>query len=164
MLLNGVLDVFNPSGTRQVPLDKFFRGPGETNLEPGDIATSLQLPLPPPGIIGKYYKLGRNRASDLSIVGVTGIGHPDATTTSGFRIRLALASVAPIPLEVKEVESILGSSPITPELIETAAQAAMEACNPIDDVRASAQYRKLMVRNISRIVLMEIWSSLQGPE
>jgi len=161
MLLDGVLNVFSPTGVRQEPLNNFFRGPGETNLKLGEIVTALQLPLPPQGIVGKYFKLGRNKASDLSIVGVTVVGYPDADSVSGFRIRLALASVAPVPLVVKEVETLLGSTPITTQLLETAAQAAMDACTPIDDVRASARYRKLMVRNLSRKVLADVWTALQ---
>ena len=161
MLLDGVLDIFSPAGNRQVPLINFFRGPGDTILDTGEFVTSLQLPIPPAGTIGKYYKLGRNKASDLSIVGVTGLGHPDKTKSSGFRLRLALASVAPTPIEVKEVESLLGDSQINSQQIDTAAQLAMDACNPIDDVRASAKYRKLMVRNISRTVLSDIWSALR---
>jgi len=161
LLLDGVLNVYGPAGVRQEPLNNFFRGPGETNLKPGDIVTTLQLPNPPQGMVGKYFKLGRNKASDLSIVGVTVAGYPDTDSVSGFRIRLALASVAPVPLEVKEVETLLGSTPITSQLLETAAQTAMDACTPIDDVRASARYRKLMVRNISRKVLDDVWSALQ---
>ena len=161
MLLDGVLNVYSPSGVRQEPLDNFFLGPGETNIKPGDIVTSLHLPLPPQGMVGKYFKLGRNKASDLSIVGVTGVGYPDTDSISGFRIRLALASVAPVPLEVKEVDTLLSGSDITSQLLETAAQAAMDACVPIDDVRASARYRKLMVKNLSRKVLTEVWAALQ---
>ena len=160
MLLDGVLNVFSDSGIRQEPLKDFFRGPGVTILQPGDIVTSLQLPIPPNGMVGKYFKLGRNKASDLSIVGVTAIGYPDPELVSGFRIKLALASVAPVPLEVTEVETLLGNAPITSQLIEEASQTAMDACTPIDDVRASARYRKLMVKNLSRKVLTDVFSAL----
>ena len=160
MLLDGVLNVFSDSGIRQEPLKDFFQGPGETNLQPGDIVTSLQLPIPPNGMVGKYYKLGRNKASDLSIVGVTAIGYPDPELVSGFRIKLALASVAPVPLEVTEVETLLGNAKITSQRIEEASQTAMDACTPIDDVRASARYRKLMVKNLSKKVLTDVFSAL----
>jgi CO/xanthine dehydrogenase FAD-binding subunit len=62
---------------------------------------------------------------------------------------------------VKEVETLLENTPITKQLLDTAAQAAMDACTPIDDVRASARYRRLMVRNLSRKVLVDVWSALQ---
>jgi carbon-monoxide dehydrogenase medium subunit len=160
LLLDGVLNVFSDSGIRQETLKDFFRGPGLTILKPGDIVTSLQLPIPPNGMVGKYFKLGRNKASDLSIVGLTAIGYPDPELVSGFRLKLALASVAPVPLEVTEVETLLGSAPITSQLIEEASQAAVDACKPIDDVRASARYRKLMVKNLSRKVLSDLFSAL----
>jgi CO/xanthine dehydrogenase FAD-binding subunit len=75
---------------------------------------------------------------------------------------LALASVAPIPLTPKLVESILADQPITPTSIAEAADAAMEACAPIDDVRGSARYRRLMVRNLTRKAVTEVWERLVG--
>jgi CO/xanthine dehydrogenase FAD-binding subunit len=109
---------------------------------------------------GKYIKLGRNRASDLAIVGVTAIGYPDNGTGSGYSMKLALASVAPVPLVVDRVEEILGQNPITEETLSEAAQAAMDACTPIDDVRGSARYRKYMVRNLSLKALKNVWEKL----
>ena len=149
LLLEGVLNVHGETGTRQEPLNGFFSGPGDTKLGEGDIVTSIQFPVPSKGLQGKYIKLGRNKLSDLAIVGVTAIGFPSGTLPSGFIMRLALASVAPVPLVVDRVESILGGAPITGKRLAEAAQGAMDACTPIDDVRASAQYRKLMVRNLS---------------
>ena len=95
---DGVLHVYGPDGYRDEPLNAFFKGPGKTNLKPGDIATSLFLPLPPQGHAARYIKLGRNRLGDLALVGVTALGYPDASAASGFRFRIALASVAPVPL------------------------------------------------------------------
>ncbi|MGW8225619.1 MAG: FAD binding domain-containing protein, partial [Anaerolineales bacterium] len=71
LLLDGVLTIFGAQGERQVPLSDFFLGPGHTILEPGDIVSSIHFPLPKEGIKGRYLKLGRNKLSDLSIVGVT---------------------------------------------------------------------------------------------
>lgn len=160
MLLGGVLNVSGIEGTRQEPLATFFRGPGETILNPGDIVTAIQFPLPPTGLVGKYLKLGRNQLSDLAIVGVTAIGYPDQSTASGYRFKLALASVAPVPLVVPQAEAILAER-IDQEAITSAAQAAMDACSPIDDVRASARYRKWMVRNLSQSALSKVWHALQ---
>jgi len=160
LLLDAILNIHGLAGERQEPLAAIFLGPGNTSLQPGDIVTSIQFPLPPPGLIGTYIKLGRNKASDLSIVGVTAIGYPDETVLSGYRFRLALASVAPVPLLVQRVEDILSSQPITEDAFIEAAHAAMEDCTPIDDVRASARYRKLMARNLSLRALKEVWHGL----
>jgi carbon-monoxide dehydrogenase medium subunit len=161
LLLDGELNVHGVNGPRQEPLKDFFSGPGDTKLKHGDIVTSIRFPIPPEGLKGTYIKLGRNRLSDLAIVGVTVIGFPSENLPSGYNFRLALASVAPVPLVVDRVEGILGSEVITDERLAAAAQAAMDACTPIDDVRASAQYRKMMLRNLSFRALTEIWNKVK---
>lgn len=161
LLLDGELQIHGEKEARNEPLRSFFSGPGETTLTQGDIVTSIHFPIPPEGLSGKYIKLGRNRLSDLAIVGVTTIGFRNEIWPSGYTMRLALASVAPVPLVVDRVESILGSTAINDETLAEAAQAAMDACTPIDDVRASAHYRKLMVRNLSLKALTEVWDRVK---
>jgi carbon-monoxide dehydrogenase medium subunit len=148
-------------GLRQEHLNGFFLGPGKTTLKPGDIVTAIHFPLPPKGSAGRYLKLGRNALSDLSIVGVTAFGYPDASLSSGYRIRLALASVAPVPLLVLQVEELLATNPITPDTIQEAARLAAESCTPIDDVRGSARYRVQMVRNLTAKALSDVWEKLR---
>jgi carbon-monoxide dehydrogenase medium subunit len=162
LLLDAVLNVHGPDGTREEPLNTLFLGPGKTRLRPGDIVTSVRLPVPPTGMRGKYIKLGRNRKSDLAIVGVTALGWHDSTLPSRLRIRLALASVAPVPLIVDAVEAILAEKKIDEEDIAEAAEAAMQACEPIDDVRGSARYRRYMVRNLSARALTQLWHALKS--
>lgn len=161
LLLDGVLNIHGEDGKRQVPLNAFFLAPGTTVLRAGDIVTSIAFPLPVPGQVGRYIKLGRNEASDLAIVGVTVLSYPDKSVPSGYRFKLALASVAPVPLLVGQVETILAEKPISEQALNEAAQAAMQACNPIDDVRASAKYRKIMVRNLSLKALREVWQRVK---
>jgi carbon-monoxide dehydrogenase medium subunit len=162
LVLDGVLHVHGVQGTRQVRLESFFLGPGKTTLEAGDVVTAIHLPLPPKRYAGVYLKLGRNQLSDLSIVGVTALVHPDSSCPSGYRFRLALASVAPVPLVPVEAERHLASHPITPEVLHEAAQLAADACSPIDDVRGSARYRRLMVRNLTATALQQVWSQVTG--
>lgn len=161
LVFNGVLHIHGVNGPRQEPLAEFFLGPGKTTLKPGDVVTAIHLPLPPKGCAGMYLKLGRNKLSDLSIVGITVLGYPDSSLPSGYRFRLALASVAPVPLVPTQAETYLANQPITPESIRAAAHLAAEACAPIDDVRGSARYRKEMVRNLSAKALTEVWEKLK---
>lgn len=161
MVYGGVLTVHGVDGFRQVPLEGFFVGPGKTVLRPGDIVTAISFSLPPNGSVGRYIKLGRNAISDLAIVGITVLGFPDDKAASGYRFRIALASVAPVPLRATLAEEILASRRIIEEAIPQAAQAAMEACSPIDDVRASARYRRFMVRNLARQALLDVWQQVR---
>jgi CO/xanthine dehydrogenase FAD-binding subunit len=163
LVYDGLLDIHGVDGPRQEPLTAFFLGPGKTTLKPGDIVTSINLPLPPAGCRGTYLKLGRNKISDLSIVGVTAFGWPDAQVPSGHRFRLALASVAPVPLLVFDIEPFLADQAINPQVLQEAARLAAEACSPIDDVRGSARYRWHMVKNLSARALNDVWKKLHGP-
>jgi aerobic carbon-monoxide dehydrogenase medium subunit len=149
LVFQGMLSVYGIQGLRQERLSTFFLGPGKTRLQPGDIVTSLHFPLPPPGSKGIYLKLGRNQLSDLAIVGVTVLGYPDSSSISGFRFRIALASVAPVPLLASQAEIYLAEHALSPETLHQAARLAAEACSPIDDVRGSARYRRAMVRNLT---------------
>lgn len=161
LLFDGVLQIHGVNGLRQESLSKFFLGPGKTTMKPGDVVTAIHFPIPPKGCQGTYLKLGRNKLSDLCIVGVTAVGYPDSTLKSGYRFRLALASVAPVPLVVTDVETYLGNQAITPEALQEAARLAGQACTPIDDVRGGARYRKQMAKNLSAKALSEVWEKLK---
>jgi carbon-monoxide dehydrogenase medium subunit len=160
LALGGVLTVHGVDGYREEPLAGFFLSPGKTKLRSGDIVTAIQFPPPRPGSAGKYIKLGRNTKSDLAIVGVTVLGYPDGGTSSGYRFHIVLASVAPTPLTAVAAEETLSAYPAGAEAFKQAAQLAEEACNPIDDVRGSARYRKAMVRKLTERALSSIWTSL----
>lgn len=157
---DGVLNVHGVDGKRSIPLNAFFLAPGRTVLKPGDVVTSISFPIPPKGAVGVYKKLGRNTISDLSIVGVTVLGYPHPASPSGYRFKIALASVAPTPFEALKAEAVLSESKISAESLAKAADTAMEAVTPIDDVRGSARYRKYMVRNLTREALTDVWTKL----
>jgi CO/xanthine dehydrogenase FAD-binding subunit len=160
IVLGAKLHVFNAKGQRTEWLHSFFTGPGKTVLQPGDIVTAISFPTPPSNCGGRYLKLGRNKVGDLAIVGVTVLGYPDASVPSGFRFKIALASVAPIPLVPARAEAVLAEKEINETTIAEAARFAMDACTPIDDVRGGARYRKYMVRNMTRQALSDVWACL----
>jgi len=162
LVLAGRLNVHGPEGLHRIDLVDFFTGPGKTVLQPGDIVTSIEFSPPPEPAAGTYIKLGRNTWSDLSIVGVTAYAFKDPGTASGFRFRLALASVAPVPLLVSAVEQYLAGQPASPWAFSQAAGLAEAACNPIDDVRGSARYRKTMVRKLTEKALQTTWDRLNA--
>jgi carbon-monoxide dehydrogenase medium subunit len=161
IVLGGVLQVHGVNGRFQRPLTNFFKGPGKTALNPGDIVTAITFPVLPAGSVGRYRKLGRNALGDLAIVGVTVFAYPDEKRPSGFTFRLALDSVAPIPLVPVEAEALLANQPISEESINQAAHAAMNACTPISDTRGSARYRKQMVRNLTRQAVTDVWNTVR---
>ena len=161
LVLDAQVRVHGVDGDRveALPLRAFFKGPGKTVLQPGELVTAIEFPIAPKGAQGKYIKLGRNAIGDLAIVGVTAFGYPDGAAASGYRFLVALASVAPTPLLLDM--ALLRERPIGAATIHDAAEFAMNAVTPIDDVRGSARYRKLMVRNMTRKALMDVWEKIR---
>jgi carbon-monoxide dehydrogenase medium subunit len=147
-------------GERHIPATEFFLDVGKNALAPGEFLVRIDLPNPPAGWTGRYLKLGRNAQGDLAIVGVAAVGYPDDTAASGYRFRIALASVAPTPIRVPEAEHILAQDPVTDQSLSAAAIAARDTARPIDDVRASARYRQEMVNVLTRRALDDVWTRL----
>lgn len=160
LLFEAAIVLYGPHGERQVPAAAFFLGPGRTAMQPGEFMTAIRFPPPPHGAAGRYLKLGRNKAGDLAIAGVAVLGCADPSVPSGYRFRVGLASVAPVPLRAQEAEAELASSPPGEETFAAAAAKAAAAASPIDDVRASAAYRRAMVRNLTLRALRDVWARL----
>jgi CO/xanthine dehydrogenase FAD-binding subunit len=143
-----VAHVVGPAGRREVPLEEFWEGPGQTVLRPGEWVEAVGLPPPPPHG-GCYLKLGRTLGVDLAVAGV-------AALVSDAGVRLAAASVAPTPRRLRPVEAVLsaaapGSRPeIGPAMAATIA--------PIDDARATAAYRQAMTVVLAR----RAWETAQA--
>jgi carbon-monoxide dehydrogenase medium subunit len=162
LVLGGRMVLYGPDGEREVPAEEFFLGPGKTAMQAGELMTAIRFPVPPTGSGGRYLKLGRNKIGDLSIVGVAIFGFPDGAAPSGYRFRIALASVAPVPLRTLAAEEVLAANSPGEETFTLAAEKAAEAATPIDDVRASAAYRKSMVRNLTLRGLRDVWGQLHN--
>ncbi|MEE8390456.1 MAG: xanthine dehydrogenase family protein subunit M [Anaerolineae bacterium] len=161
LVLEGQIVLYGPDGERKVPADEFFLGPGKTDIRAGELMTAIRFPISPAGAAGKYLKLGRNKAGDLAIVGVAVFGFSDSTVPSGYRFHIGLASVAPVPLRALGAERVLAENPPGEDAFTLAAEKAMEAATPIDDVRASAVYRKAMVRSLTLRGLRKVWEQLR---
>ncbi|MCP4540862.1 MAG: xanthine dehydrogenase family protein subunit M [Chloroflexi bacterium] len=162
LVLEGSIVLHGQSGERVVPASDFFMGPGQTAIQAGELMTAIRFPAPPIGAEGKYIKLGRNKAGDLAIAGVAVLGFPDQVVSAGYRFHIGLASVAPVPLRALEAEGMLAENPPGEKTFALAAEKAMDAATPINDVRASAAYRKAMVRNLTLRGLRDVWERLSG--
>jgi carbon-monoxide dehydrogenase medium subunit len=135
-----VIRLHGPTGARELPLEDFFTGPGKTVLRTDELVTGLVVPAPPPRTGKVYIKHGRRKAMELATVGVA------VTLTLNGEVRIVLGAVAPTPIRARHAEDLLRGKKLTDELIGKAAQAAMDGSRPISNVRASAEYRRDMVR------------------
>jgi CO/xanthine dehydrogenase FAD-binding subunit len=148
LVLDASVELKSREGTRTVPLGDFFQGPGETVRKPNELLTTVSIPGLPAGRVGSaYVRLEYRQAMEIAVVGAAALLSID----DGDRVveaRLAITAVAPVCLRVPEAERLLVDQVASPASFEAAAQAAAAASRPIDDVRASADYRRAMVAEI----------------
>jgi len=150
LTLDAKLKLVSQKGERLVAIEDFFKGPNQTALD-DEILQEIKIPTPPPKSQGVYRKFGPRRAMDLAIVGVAVLVITDNGKCKD--IRIALGAVAPTPLRAKKAEAVIRGQKLDSELIEKAAQAAAGEAKPIDDHRASAEYRREMVRVLTKRAL-----------
>ncbi len=96
-------------------------------------------------------KVGARNAQAISKVCIAALGRLRGGTIEGGTIedvRIALGSVAPIPIRLKEVERLLRGKLIGPELVAQTRQMVAAAIQPIDDIRSTAKYRSAVASNL----------------
>lgn len=143
--------IAGPNGRRRVPIDQFFLGVRRTVLAPDELLVEFVVPNPGPGSGGQYLRHTPRRELDIAVVGVAS----QVTLADGVcsKARVALGAVAPTPLRAREAEAALEGKEITPALIEQAAELAVQAARPISDQRGSAEFRRHLVRVLTRRTL-----------
>lgn len=153
LALRATVNLAGPGGKRTVPLEKFLLGYRKTALKSGELITRISFPIPSKNHKWGYYKLARRNAMAITVVGAAVL-----LETSGKTIKkasISLGSVNECPIRCYEAEKILEGKKANLELIQKASELCMEASSPIDDIRASAKYRKLMCEVLPRRLLCQ---------
>lgn len=135
-------------GSRRVPLEEIFVGPGRTNLAADEVLVAIELPAPPANSGAHYIRFTPRREMDIAVVGAGAwIAVDDAGKISDARV--ALASVAPTPIRSSGAEAALVGQAPGDDTFAAAAEAAAKDATPISDTRGSANYRKDLVRTLT---------------
>jgi carbon-monoxide dehydrogenase medium subunit len=147
LVLNAQLIVASKTGENKIPLASFFTGPGETALETGQILKEIVIELPKQRSAGCYLKLRRRKAVDVSLAGVAFQAETGSDGNTLAKVGIALGGVAPTPVRVPEAEAILVGLTLDKAItkVSDCAKIAVKAACPIDDVRATASYRRTIV-------------------
>lgn len=162
LVLEATVSLYSSTGLRSMLLTEFLVGPGQTALGATEFMVRIELPGIAPGSMGCYHKLGRVRAGDLALVGVAVLAEPDPSLASGYRFKIGLGSVSPVPMRAQQAEEILASGDLSDGSLHAASKAAMDAARPISDVRGSAEYQKAMVRAVALRALREVRDQLDA--
>jgi len=145
--MGAVATLKGPDGEREVPLDEFFKGPGMTVINKGEIVSSIFVPDPPKGSGTSYQYLSARGKVDIAAVcvGATMIMDGDVCKDA----RIVLGAVAPVPMRAKEAEKVVIGNRLATELLERLGLEASKESMPITDMRATAEYRKILVAVLS---------------
>jgi carbon-monoxide dehydrogenase medium subunit len=138
--------IYGPQGDREVLLEDFFTGPGQTVLAGDELLVEINVPSPSPRTGKVYLKHGRRKAMELATVGVAAAMTLDGDGDECQQVRIVLGAVAPTPIRARGAEAMLQGIVPDDKAITAVAEAAMAEARPISDVRSSADYRREMVR------------------
>jgi carbon-monoxide dehydrogenase medium subunit len=155
--------IAGPKGEKTMALEDFFRGPGETVLGKGELLVALELDALPKRSGGCYQRITTRKAMDIAFIGVASVIVLDGKSSKCKEARIALGAVAPTPIRAREAENMLAGCQLDDESIEAAAGQAAEEARPISDLRAGAEYRREMVKVLTRRTLhISLKSALAG--
>lgn len=151
MALDAEAVIAGRAGRRRVPLAGFFVGVRRTVLAADELLVELAVPAARSGSGGCYLRHTPRRELDIAVVGVAS----QVTVSGGVctEARIVLAAVAPTPVRATAAEKALEGQPVTPGQIEQAAELAAAAARPISDQRGSAEFRRQLVRVLTRRTL-----------
>jgi len=170
LVLGARIKVLSPEGERTIPLEEFFKGPGETVLRRGEIVTEVSIPKLLPHTGSAYWKHKRRGALELPMLGVAvllslntdriscgDMMRARSPVSSIFHalekdelvckeVRIALGVAAPTPMRAFKAENLLRGQKISDGLLDKVAETASEEARPRDSIRGEAWYRKEMVK------------------
>lgn len=141
-------------GEREVPASAFWPAYRRTALAPDELLLRIRFPLVADRET-RFRKIGTRRAQSISKV-VMALSH--RTTSSGGTwadVRLALGSVAPTPIRASATEAVLEGRAPTPETADLAAETLAGELHPIDDVRSTAEYRRVVAARVLHRLIRE---------
>ena len=150
------------TGTRTLPVEELFVGPGATVAKGDELLVSVDVPEPAPDTGSAYVRLEYRRQMEIAVVGATAVV---TLAEGGVRdARIAITALAPTIRRVPAAEAALVGSAADGAAIEAAAHEVAAASTPISDVRASERYRRAMAEVMARRAIEIAVARARGDE
>jgi CO/xanthine dehydrogenase FAD-binding subunit len=153
LVLDAVVTVADPDRRWQMPLEKLLFKPHCSALAPNQLLLDIVIPAENLGKASRFEKYGRRKALSLAVVNAAAAVDLDAARERFIRVAIALGAVAPTTIRARRAEAFLTGKRISKEALAEASRIAAQETSPIDDFRASAQYRRDLVVVLTRRVL-----------
>jgi CO/xanthine dehydrogenase FAD-binding subunit len=140
------IELVSKDGERRIAYSKFHRGYKQMDIHPGELLRAIRLPRQAKPLMHYYRKVGTRKAQAISKVCFAATGSINAEKISHMRI--ALGSVAPIPIRCAATETALIGGSINDETIVAAKETLTAEISPIDDFRSTRDYRLQVSLNL----------------
>jgi len=147
MALDATFVLQGPNGERRVKAVDFFLGPYMTALAADEILTAILVAPFAPGTGWAYQKLKR-KTGDWATAGAAIVLRMQAGVVA--EIRIGLTNVAPTALRARDAEHALSGQPLTDAVLDRAAEATRQVCDPAEDLRGDAEYKTAMAAEMTR--------------
>ncbi len=145
--LGATLKIAGTAKEKEILIDSFFTGAGETVLEPYEVVTEVFVPAVSAGTGSAFLNLSKTKADIAKIsVAVT----MTVSNNTCKEAKVALGAVAPTPIRCSKTEELLKGHKLETEISGKAAEAAADAAKPITDIRSTTEYRKEMTKVLVR--------------
>jgi CO/xanthine dehydrogenase FAD-binding subunit len=156
MAYNAQFKLLSTQGEKIVPAEKFFIGPKKTILEPAQLLTLIILPLPSERTYGSWIKIGKRKALIIATITLALVVEMDEDNKTVEDVRTCLGSVAPTPIEIKEIRKKVIGKNFSQLDFSQLGQIVEDKISPIDDIRGTKEYRKDVAKEIMINALEEI--------
>jgi aerobic carbon-monoxide dehydrogenase medium subunit len=156
LIYEAKVTLYHNGDSRVVNLQDFFLGPGENALKPGEILKSISLPLPTSEKRADYQRFSIRKSMDIALV--TTATKLLVVNGKCQEINIFLGAVGPTPIRAIKAEELLRDQIVTPERIMEVAEMCAGEAVPITDIRATKEYRRIIVTNL----INESLSTLAG--
>jgi carbon-monoxide dehydrogenase medium subunit len=140
LALEATVELRGSAGVRSLPLDRFLVERGRTDRRPDEILTAVRFDKPPAASATSFLKAGRRKAMEISVICVA------AHLVHNGKARIAIGAAASRTVRVPEAEALVETQGAG--AFRAAGRIAADRTTPIDDVRSSASYRKLLVATL----------------
>ncbi len=148
------LEFVSQKGSRRIPYNDFHTGYKQMNLKPGELLRGIRLPRTTQTLVHYYRKVGTRKAQAISKTCFAAVGR--VANDRVVEVRIALGSVAPIPLRCVQTESQLRDKAIDADSLAVARAALAAEISPIDDLRSTRNYRLRVSLNLLEDFLQKL--------
>jgi aerobic carbon-monoxide dehydrogenase medium subunit len=147
------------SGTRTIGIDDLFVGLFETSLKPGEILTEIRIPKPGTSSGGAYLKIER-KVGDYAVAAVA--VQLELAGAAIKTLRIGLTNVSSVPMRARNAEAALAGKQPTDDVLEAAGKAAAAECDPSADLRGQIDYKRDLVRVLTKRAVRRAIERAQG--